>query len=177
MVFDAAAINKSVSFPRISPDGKKLVFTLHDFGTFPIWHPEADLYILDLETGISGKMALNSDLTESYHTWSHNGKWLVFSSKRSDGRSTRPYFSYIGPDGHAEKPFMLPQKDPDTYREMLESFNIPELVTGKIRMTPADFESASKTTALKALQGDKVEKSTALPKPENKTEGGRPVHE
>jgi dipeptidyl aminopeptidase/acylaminoacyl peptidase len=177
VVFDAAAVNKSASFPRISPDGTKLVFTLHDFGTFPIWHPEADLYLLDMQTGKSEKMALNSDFTESYHTWSHNGKWLVFSSKRSDGRSTRPYFSYINPDGQSEKPFILPQKDPGIYKEMIESFNIPELVTGKIKMNPRDFEYASRNVALKAMQGDKVEENAPKPKEEIKTQGGKPVHE
>ncbi len=42
---------KSVSFPRISPDGKNLVFTLSDYGNFSIWHREADLYRLDLASG------------------------------------------------------------------------------------------------------------------------------
>ena len=51
MVFNAQAVNKSVSLPVISPDGKYLVFTLHDYGTFSIWHKEADLYILDLQNG------------------------------------------------------------------------------------------------------------------------------
>ena len=51
VIFDAKALNKSVSLPVISPDGKYLVFTLHDYGTFSIWHKEADLYILDLQNG------------------------------------------------------------------------------------------------------------------------------
>ncbi|MGE5406487.1 MAG: hypothetical protein ACM3NR_02145 [Methanosarcina sp.] len=177
IIFNASAMKKSISFPRVSPDGKKLVFTLHDFGTFPIWHPEADLYMLDMESGISEKMALNSNETESYHTWSHNGKWLVFSSKRSDGRSTRPYFSYINADGKAAKPFMLPQKDPTLYRRMLESFNIPELVTGKVKMSPRDFESASKKDALKALQGDMPDSILRKAEKEASTAGGRLVHE
>ena len=46
-------LNKSASFPRISPDGKFLVFTLADYGTFPIWHHEADLYMLNLQSKIS----------------------------------------------------------------------------------------------------------------------------
>ena len=68
-----------------------MVITLHDFGTFPIWHREADLHIIDLNTGESRKMDINSSETDSYHTWSSNGKWLVFSSKRTDGRTTRPF--------------------------------------------------------------------------------------
>ncbi|MCJ7449470.1 MAG: hypothetical protein MUO72_17475 [Bacteroidales bacterium] len=95
IVFNASGNGKSASFPRISPDGKYMVFTLHDFGTFPIWHREADLYLLDLQSGKCKKMDLNSSETESYHSWSSNGKWLVFSSKRMDGRSTRPFFAYF----------------------------------------------------------------------------------
>jgi dipeptidyl aminopeptidase/acylaminoacyl peptidase len=103
LVYDAAAIKKSASFPRISPDGKTLVFTLHDYGTFPIWHREADLYSLDLNNGNAEKMNINSDETESYHSWSSNGRWLAFSSKRVDGRSARPYFAHIDSAGKQGK--------------------------------------------------------------------------
>lgn len=176
IVFNAGSMNKSASFPRISPDGKKLVFTLHDFGTFPIWHPEADLYLLDLESMECRKMELNSSSTESYHSWSHNGSWIVFSSKRADGRSTRPYFSYINADGKAGKPFMLPQEDPDMYGRMLESFNIPELVSGRIMMTPRNFEKVSDNAAIKSVPADK---SGPVPGTVKPTTGytGRPVHE
>ena len=78
VVFDARTINKSVSFPRISPDGRYLVFTLHNFGNFSIWHKEADLYILDIQSGKAEKMTLNSNETESYHCWSSNGKMVGF---------------------------------------------------------------------------------------------------
>lgn len=149
-VFDARALDKSVSFPRISPDGRHLVFTLHDYGTFSIWHREADLYILDLETGIHDLMSVNSSESESYHTWSSNSKWLVFSSKRGDGLTARPYFAYMGSSQQSVKPFVLPQKDPELYLRMLETFNKPELVTGKIDAGPRDFDRASKNQALKA---------------------------
>jgi hypothetical protein len=129
----AAATGKSVSFPRISPDGRYLVFTLSDYGTFSIWHREADLYLLDLESGDYRSItAINSGETESYHSWSSNGSWLVFSSRRTDGLYTRPFISYSDKNGNFSKPFMIPQKDPDYYEESLKSFNVPEFVTGKI---------------------------------------------
>ncbi len=138
-VFDAPAINRSVSFPRISPDGHYLVFTLHDHGTFSIWHKEADLYMLDLQNGNLTQMSLNSNETESYHSWSSNSKWLVFSSKRTDGLAARPYFAYISSSDKTGKPFVLPQKDPTLYDRMLLTFNKPEFVTGKINLGPRDF--------------------------------------
>jgi hypothetical protein len=156
IVYDASSINKSASFPRISPDGKYLVFTLHDYGTFPIWHREADLWMIDLKSGHSHRMDLNSDRTESYHTWSSNGRWLVFSSKRIDGRSARPFIAYVDSLGNLGKEFVLPQKDPELYNRMLESFNIPEFVDGRIELGPKDFEKATKENLLKAKPGDKT---------------------
>ena len=153
-IFDARAINKSVSFPRISPDGRYLVFTLHDYGNFSIWHKEADLYLMELQDGKSSKMSLNSNETESYHSWSSNGKWLVFSSKRGDGLTARPYFSYFGSPDNVGKPFVLPQKDPTLYARLVKTFNRPEFVTGKIKFGPRDFEKAARNSPLKALWFD-----------------------
>jgi len=150
VVFDAFSIGKSVSFPRASPDGKYLVFTLHNNGNFSIWHKEADLYLLDILSGKASRMSLNSDHTESYHSWSANGKWLVFSSKRDDGLTARPYFAWFGSADSVGKPFILPQKDPSLYRNLIKTFNRPEFITGKIRFGPRDFERASKKEAEKA---------------------------
>lgn len=149
IVFDALSVDKSVSFPRISPDSRYLIFTLHNYGNFSIWHKEADLYLLDIKTGKTGRMDINSDMAESYHSWSSNGKWIVFSSKRGDGLTTRLYFSHFDQDGVTGKPFVLPQKDPDLYRRMIKTFNRPEFVKGKIRTGPRDFERASEKEAEK----------------------------
>ncbi len=156
-VLNALEVNKSASFPRISPDGRFLVITLADYGTFPIWHKEADLYMLDLKNGNMEKMSLNSEMAESYHTWSSNGKWLVFSSKRMDGRSAKAFFSYIDSTGKAMKPFVLPLKDPSEYYKMPESFNIPELIAGKIKLTPRKVAFVAKKDPIQALSGNKEE--------------------
>ncbi len=154
IVFNALGIGKSVSFPRISPNGNDMIFTLSDYGTFPIWHQEADLYLLNLKQKDAYKMKINSNMTESYHTFSSNGKWLVFSSKRMDSRSTRPFFVHIDDKGETEKSFVLPQKDPEFYDRLLESYNIPELVKGKIEFTPRNFSKAANMDETKAIPGD-----------------------
>jgi hypothetical protein len=180
IVFNASGINKSASFPRISPDGKYLIFTLADYGTFPIWHPEADLYMMDFKSGISTKMEINSNETESYHSWSSNGKWLVFSSKRVDGRSARPYFVHIDSVGNQGKEFVLPQKDPSLYSRMLESFNIPELVNGRIKLNPRDFVDATKQVAIKAIPGNPNETAPVnieMKKDSKQKENERLIHE
>jgi Tol biopolymer transport system component len=144
IVFNAREINKSVSLPRVSPDGKYLVFTLHDYGTSSVYHTEADLYVIDLLNGRNNRMSINSDETESYHSWSSNSKWLVFSSRRGDGFTSRPYIAYFSSPDHTGKPFVLPQKDPTLYNRMEQTFNRPELLTGKIKAGPRDFAGASK---------------------------------
>ena len=119
----------SVSFPR--PWGKWLLLTVSGYGTFPIWHREADLWLLDTENGrMRAADELNSDDTESYHSWSSNGKWVVFSSRRLDGRYTRLYIAHFDGEGHFSKPFLLPQKKMSHNDLRLRSYNIPEFVQG-----------------------------------------------
>lgn len=150
LIFDAGSIGKSAAFPRISPDGRFLIFTLADYGCFPIWHKEADLYSIDLSDMKVSKPVLNSEFSDSYHSWSSNSRWLVFSSKRDDGLTARPYISYIDSAGVAAKPFILPQADPDFYKGFLKSFNIPEFSTLKVETTPGKMRRASFPKALQA---------------------------
>ncbi len=132
-LYHAETEGKSVSFPRVSPDGKYLLYTLSGYGNFSIWHRDADLYMINLGTGVRYPLeAANSDNVESYHSWSSNSRWIVFSSRRIDGLYTRPYFAYIDDNGQAAKPFLLPQKDNAFYSRFLKSYNIPEFITGKV---------------------------------------------
>lgn len=136
-LYNAVKDGRSVSFPRISPDGMYMVVTLHDAGNFSIWHPEADLYIIDLESGEMRPLteANSPDATDSYHSWSSNSRWLVFSSRRMDGLYTRPYFTYIDKEGNAHKPFVLPQEDPvKYYDDLFFSYNIPEFIKDKVEV-------------------------------------------
>ena len=125
----------SISFPRPSYDGRFLCYTLADYGQFSIWHHEADLWLLDLATGQSRPMIeANSDDTESFHNWSTNSRWMVFSSRRDDGLFTRPYFCHIDAQGRVSKAFMLPQRNPRRfYRDRFLSFNVPEFIIAPTR--------------------------------------------
>ena len=131
---DARSMRKSVSFPRVSPDGHFLMFTLSGYGNFSIWHKDADLYLIRPDSKqIISLDSLNSCDTESYHAWSSNSRWVVFSSRRIDGLYTRPFFAYIHSNGQAAKPFVLPQKNVAFYTELMKSYNIPEFISGKVR--------------------------------------------
>lgn len=117
---------KSVSFPQVSPDNKYLMFTLAAYGTFSIWHKDADLYLLDLSTReVRNISELNSKDVESYHCWSSNGKWVVFSTRREDGLYTRSYFAHFE-NGKFSKPFAMPQIDADFTNRLMKSYNRPE---------------------------------------------------
>jgi len=124
---------KSISFPRVSPDGKRLVFTLSGYGNFSIWHRDADLYSFDLSTGrVRNIEEINSTESDSYHSWSSNSRWMLFSSRRTDGLYTRLFIAYCNSDGSFSKPFMLPLKNPESYSLSLLSYNVPEFVSGEI---------------------------------------------
>lgn len=136
-----AGTTTSFAYPRESPDGRWMVYNKFDYGYFPINHKEGDLYLRDMLTGESRPMTeVNSPDAESYHTWSRNSRWLVFSSRRMDGLFVRAYFTYISPEGRCTKPFVLPQRRPKHYYDnQFNSYNIPEFITGEVKVKGHDI--------------------------------------
>ena len=148
LVFDAAAQDMSATLPRVSPDGRWLVFTMGKYGVFHIWHRDADLWVMDLKTQTARPLKeINSKDTESYHSWSSNGRWLVFSSRRYDGEYTRPFFAHIDSNGRWSKPFELPSADPDFHRQFMKCYNIPEFMRGPVTIRPQRFADVLKGNA------------------------------
>lgn len=150
-VFLADTLGLSATLPRFSPDGRFLLLAVGDYGTFHIWHNDADLWIMDMTTDrIRPFDEVNSPSVESFHNWSSNGRWIVVSSRRDDGNFTRPFFAHVDKDGHATKPFELPTEDPNYHREFMKSYNVPEFMLGPVTVTPQDFADALKKTAVQA---------------------------
>ncbi len=144
-LYDSRTAGGSVSFPRVSPDGRYLMYTRADYGTFPVWHAEADLAVMDLRDGSEvDASALNSDEAESCHAWSSSGRWVVFASRREDGRYTRLYLASVSPDGEFGKPFMLPQRNPDQNAWRLKSYNVPEFLRGEVRLPRGELKALFK---------------------------------
>lgn len=144
---NARLTRRSVCHPKVSPDGKWLLYTVADYGTFLIWHREADLQMMNLQTGaINPLKIVNSNRSDTYHSWSSTSRWFVFASKRDDGVYGKPYFCYIDKQGNVHKPFVLPQKHPSFYDHTLKSFNIPELSTGPLPFNAIDIEQWMKHT-------------------------------
>lgn len=134
----------SLLFPRASYDGRYLMVTRSTYGTFPIWHKDADLWLIDLATGERRALdELNSDNTESYHSWSSSSRWVVFSSRRIDGLHTRPFIAHVDDEGRFSKPFLLPQNEPTKWYEgLMQSYNIPEFISAPIDISPRDILDA-----------------------------------
>ena len=151
LVIAADSMGLSATLPRISPDGRFLLVAMGEWGTFHIWHRDADLWLLDLRTdSLRNWREANSESVESYHTWSRNGRWVVFSSRRTDGNYTRPFFVHVDEEGRAAKPFELPTADPNYHRELMKSYNVPEFLTGPVTITPQSFADALKKPAEQA---------------------------
>lgn len=144
----AKLLNKSVSFPRPSYDGKYIMFTLSDYGNFSIWHKEADLWLFNLaDKSIRRLNEVNSDDTESYHNWSSNSHWFVFGSRRGGGLYTRLYIASIDDNGVVSKPFLLPQKNPFRYYdESVYSYNVPDFVSSPVKWDRRAMENGLTST-------------------------------
>jgi len=133
-VLSAEEAGLSILLPRISPDGRFLLFCMCEYGCFPVYQASSDLYLMDLSTGQYRRLAINSEYSESWHSWSSNSRWIAFSSKRQDGRFTKTYLSYVDHDGKVHKPLVVPQRDPTYYDSLLETYSVPELIRGRIRV-------------------------------------------
>ena len=157
-VFAASAMGKSATFPRVSPCGRYLLFALAEYGCFHIWHRDADLYVMDLESGACRPLEnANSDFPESYHSWSSSGKWILFASRRDDTNYSRLYISHMNGDGTCDKAFLLPQPESEYYDFFDRSYNVPEFMVEPVRFTPHEFLEAVKGEAVnvKYLSGSR----------------------
>jgi len=131
----------SILLPRISPDGRWLLLCMCDYGCFPVYRQSSDLYLMDLEAAKQTgqykyrRLDINSSDSESWHSFSSNSRWIVFSSKRDSGVFTRTYIAYIDKNGKVCKPIRLPQKDPAYYDSCLWTYSVPELITEPVRIT------------------------------------------
>jgi len=150
LVYDAVATNQSVTLPRVSPDGRYLLFALGQYGCFHSRHNEADIVGIPMEQYADSALTretcefldlslLNSDgYSDSYPSWSSNGHWIMVASRRDDGNYSRCYFSYFH-DGKVEKAFLLPQEDPEHNTFLLKSYNRPEFMIEPVTISVDEF--------------------------------------
>ena len=142
LIYDAASQNKSATLPRISPDGRYLLFAKGQYGCFHIRHYDADIVCMPLDEQYPSELdltKLNSEgFQDSYPSWSSNGHWIMVASRREDGNYCRVYFSDFS-NGKAEKAFLLPQEDPEQNTFLLKSYNRPEFMVEPVRISVNEF--------------------------------------
>ncbi len=177
MVLAAKDTGKSILLPRISPDGRWLLVSMCDYGCFPVYQKSSDLYLIDLQaaqqTGRyeARRLEINSDQSESWHSWSSNSRWIAFSSKRDSGLFTRTYLSYVDPNGVAHKPLVLPQEDPTAYDSCLWTYSVPELV---VEPVPAAKETLGRVVRGSRKISVQMPITMATPKVETTPQSGTP---
>jgi hypothetical protein len=142
LMLSALDAQSSLGQPRVSPDGKYLLFCMFGYSHFPIYQTNSDLCLMDIATRQYRRLEINSDQADTWHCWSSNGRWIVFSSKRRNGLFTYPYFSYFDRSGRFAKPLLLPQKSPAFYDTCLNNFNVPELTRGPVTVSEKNLARA-----------------------------------
>ncbi len=135
-ILNGPATDKSYVLARPSYDGRWLMYCVSSRGNFPVSQNDADLWIMDLRTGEHRELKeLNTPQSESFHNWSENSRWFVFSSKREDGMYTKLYLATIDEQGHVSKPFLLPQRHPRKYyQEMMDAYNCPDFTKSRVEL-------------------------------------------
>jgi Flp pilus assembly protein TadD len=116
----ASANGMSNSFPKISPDGRWIVFV--QARNAQLMRPDSRLYIVPSGGGEARLMRCNTPLMNSWHSFSPNGRWLVFSSK-SRSPYTQMFLTHLDEDGN-DSPAILIENSTDANRAV----NIPEFV-------------------------------------------------
>ncbi len=110
----------SNTFPKVSPDGRWVVFVKCRNGL--LMRPDSRLYIIPAEGGEARELACNLPVMNSWHSWSPNGRWLVFSSK-SFTPYTQMFLAHIDNEGNASRPVLVPNATADN-----RAVNLPEFL-------------------------------------------------
>ncbi|HPT28421.1 MAG TPA: tetratricopeptide repeat protein [Bryobacteraceae bacterium] len=110
----------SNSFPRVSPDGKWVVFVQAKNGQ--LMRPDGQLYIVPAGGGAARLMRANTARMNSWHSFSPNARWMVFSSK-SESPYTQMFLTHIDEKGN-DSPAILIEDSTAANRAV----NIPEFV-------------------------------------------------
>lgn len=150
LVYDAASDDKSVTLPRISPDGRYLLFAIGQYGCFHSRHHDGDIVCIPMEqftgtplnaentTPVDLSLLNSKDYSDSYPSWSSNGHWIMIASRRDDDNYSRVYFAYFN-NGKVDKAFLLPQEDPELHISLLKSYNRPEFMVEPVKISVEEF--------------------------------------
>ena len=116
----ASQDDMSNSFPRVSPDGRWIVFV--KCRNAQLMRPDSQLYIVPSQGGEARRMRCNTSLMNSWHSFSPNSRWMVFSSK-SRSPYTQMYLTHLDENGQDSPAILI-----DNSTAANRAVNIPEFV-------------------------------------------------
>jgi len=119
-IMGASNNGMSNNFPKVSPDGRWIIFVKNRNGQ--LMRPDSELYIVPAIGGVARRMNCNTSRMNSWHSFSPNGRWLVFSSK-SRSPYTQMFLTHIDADGNDSPPIYV-----DNSTAANRAVNIPEFV-------------------------------------------------
>ncbi len=130
----ASANGYSNYFPRVSPDGRWIVFTQSATGM--VGQPDSRLMIVASGGGQARLMRCNTAFYNSWHSWSPNSRWVVFTSKVNTPY-TELFLAHVDAQGRDSPPVWLSGlSDPKRAAVIPEFVNpggqIPESMTFKL---------------------------------------------
>jgi WD40-like Beta Propeller Repeat len=151
----ASGNGKSNYFPAVSPDGKWLIFCQAE--TFMLLMPDSRLYIVPVTGGKARPLQCNFNAMNSWHSWSPNSKWLVYSSKGL-GPYTDMFLTHIDESGNASIPVLVEKARVD-----YKVSNYPEFVNRRPEDTfVMDYDYVELTHIKIALKNGDKEKAKQL---------------
>jgi Flp pilus assembly protein TadD len=116
----ASENGSSNSFPKISPDGKWLVWVRSRNGM--LLRPDGKLWIMPSTGGTPRLMRCNTPFMNSWHSFSPNGRWMVFSSK-ANTPYTQLFLTHLDANGDDSPPILV-----ERTQAANRAANIPEFV-------------------------------------------------
>lgn len=154
----ASGNGMSNSFPKYSPDGKWIVFVQAKNGL--LMRPDSALYIVPAAGGKARRMTCNTTLMNSWHSWSPNVRWLVFSSKWAKP-FTEMFLTHIDAEGNDTPPIRVPNST--AYNRAV---NIPEFLNASPEaieeiVVPAVEYKTYLDAGQEALKTREIEKAVA----------------
>jgi tetratricopeptide (TPR) repeat protein len=119
-IVGASQNGMSNTFPKVSPDGRWIVFVQCHNGQ--LMRPDSQLYIVPFSGGAARRLRANTPIMNSWHSFSPNGRWLVFSSK-ARSPYTQMYLTHLDANGNSSPAILI-----DNATAANRAVNIPEFV-------------------------------------------------
>jgi tetratricopeptide (TPR) repeat protein len=136
-IVGASQNGMSNDFPKVSPDGRWVVFVENNSGL--LMRPDSKLYIVPFKGGEARRLDCNLPLMNSWHSFSPNGHWLAFSSK-GFSHYTGLFLTHIDAQGNDSPAILIENATPANRAVNLPEFvNVPEDGLQKISAPATDY--------------------------------------